>query len=170
MAFIDFADAALHAPSITQQAMLFPSPVTSVPVEDAPLPMLQAEILPAQADLTLSALERRVVELARHDGLETLQPQRKRSWFGRLILGPLPPSPVLANERLEALRRLAVQAWHKGYTLPVSALREARLAGFSEVQVGAVVDAIGRARPVFRVGIRPALRPELRPELRRTAA
>lgn len=173
MAFIDFADAALQSPPLAQQ-MISPSVHTSTHASPHPsvahVPMLQAEILPAQADLTLSALERRVVELARQDGLETLQPQRKRSWLARLILGPQPPSPMLADERLEALRRLAVQAWHKGYTLPASALREARLAGFSEVQVGAVVDAIGRARPAFRVGLRPELQPELHPQLRRTAA
>jgi alkylhydroperoxidase family enzyme len=57
---------------------------------------------------------------------------------------------VLANERLEALRRLAVQTWHHGYTLPVSALREAKSAGFDEAQIGAVVDMIGRSRPAVR--------------------
>lgn len=131
MAFIDFGDAApraLHASSLD-----FP-----------------AENLASGPSDALSVLERRVVELARRDGLETLRPPRKRGWFARLILGPLPASPVLSNERLEALRRLAVQAWHKGYTLPASALGEAKAAGFTEDQIGAVIDIIGRSRAPFR--------------------
>ncbi|HKT85784.1 MAG TPA: hypothetical protein VJQ77_06845 [Novosphingobium sp.] len=98
----------------------------------------------------LTALERRVVELARQDGLETLQPPRRRGWLARLALGPAPASPTLANERLEALRRLAVQAWHKGYTIPASALDEAQAAGFDEDQIGAVIDSIGRIRASTR--------------------
>lgn len=131
MAFIDFNDAAPQA----------------LP---AAVPLRAIENGTAGSSGPLTALERRVVELARDDGLETLQPPRKRGWLARLILGPAPASPMLANERLEALRRLAVQAWHKGYTLPASALREAQAAGFSEEQIGAVIDSIGRVRASFR--------------------
>ena len=131
MAFIDFNDAAPQA----------------LPV--AVLHRFADNQTGASFDL-LTRLERRVVELARHDGLVTLRPARKRGWFARLILGPAPASPMLANERLEALRRLAVHAWHKGYTLPASALHEAHTVGFSEDQIGAVVDSIGRARATER--------------------
>lgn len=99
---------------------------------------------------SFSSLEHRVVELARGEGLDSLRAPRKRSWLGRLILGPTPPSKILANEQLEALRRLAVQAWHHGYTLPFSALGEAKKAGYSESQVGWVVDTIGRQRAQVR--------------------
>lgn len=122
MAFIDFTDAALQA---------LPTQ-TSHTVE------------------TLTAIEHRIVALARDDGMQSLKPQRKRGWLARLILGPNPPSPTLANEQLEALRRLAVRAWHHGYTLPVSALKDARDAGYSEAKIGAVIDTIGRSRPPFR--------------------
>lgn len=122
MAFIDFSDAALQA-----------------------LPA--AIVHPVEA---LTTLERRIIALARGDGLPSLKPQRKRGWLLRLILGPTPPSAMLANEQLEALRRLAVRAWHHGYTLPVSALREAREAGYSEAKIGAVIDTIGRERAPFR--------------------
>jgi len=125
MAFIDFSDAALQALPVTRT---FPEP-------------------PAEP---LSRFERRIVELARDDGLAPLLPQRKRGWFARLILGPQPPSPMLANEQLEALRRLAVQAWHHGYTLPASVMKEARTAGHSEAKIGAVIDLIGRSRAPFR--------------------
>jgi hypothetical protein len=96
----------------------------------------------AQQPDGLSDLEWRVVELARGDSLGTLQPQRRRSWFGRLLFGPTPPSPELADEQLEALRRLAVQAWHMGYTLPASAMKQAFRAGYSDLQIGKVIDTI----------------------------
>ncbi|MBT0670042.1 hypothetical protein HT136_16880 [Novosphingobium profundi] len=117
--------------------------------------MLEPRSVPAPASVRvaladplagLAPIERRVVAIAREDGLDSLRTPRKRGWLARLVLGPTPPSRQLANERLEALRRLAVQAWHKGHLLPVSALREASHAGFSEDQVGAVIDTIGRAR------------------------
>jgi hypothetical protein len=136
MAFIEFADAAPAALPISHSApFAVPRGATRT---------IEAAFEP------LTELERRVVELAREDGIHTLRPYRKRSWLGRIILGPGQPSPVLANERLEALRRLAVRAWHQGYTLPVSALREAKEAGFDETQIGAVIDMIGRARPAVR--------------------
>ena len=119
---------------------------TALPaVHSNPAPSMPSESL-------LSRLERRVVELAREDGLQSLIPQRPRRWLARLILGPTPPSRMLANEQLEALRQLAVRAWHHGYTLPVSAIREAEAAGHSEAKVGAVIDFIGRSRaPVRRL-------------------
>ncbi|KTR81441.1 hypothetical protein [uncultured Novosphingobium sp.] len=139
MAFVNFADAAPAALPIAHSAIF------AMRRPEAVEPYVA---LPQVAPL--DALERRVIELARGDGMETLKPRRKRSWLARLILGPQAPSPVLANERLEALRRLAVQAWHHGYTLPASALHEARKAGWDERQIGAVIDMIGRLQPPVR--------------------
>jgi hypothetical protein len=130
MAFIDFTDAA-HATQIRHVA----HQVLAQALSD---------------DTALNSLEQRIVELARDEGLDTLRPVRKRSWLARFVFGPTPPSKMLANEQLEALRRLAVQTWHHGYTLPVSALREAREAGHSEIKIGAVIDTIGRSREPFR--------------------
>lgn len=132
MAFIDFSDAA--APRVL--------PVSS---HD-----LSSETPPSALSEVLSTLEHRIIELARQDGLETLRPPRRRGWFARLLLGPPPASPMLANEQLEALRRLAVRVWHNGYLAPVSALKEAQAAGYSEDKVGAVIDTIGRLRSPFR--------------------
>ena len=109
-----------------------------------------AATLSAKAVTPLSQLEWRVVELARSDGLISLRPQRKRSWLSRFVLGPNPPSPMLADEKLEALRKLAVLAWHHGYTLPSSAMKQTVSAGYSEWQVGQVIDAIVGERPAFR--------------------
>lgn len=127
MAFIDFADAAQHA-----------------------LPASQDQQQAGALSQDLSELELRVVQLARVDGLDSLQPQRRRSRLGRLILGPPPPARSLANESLEAVRRLAVHAWHEGYQLPASALKAAREAGMTETKISAIVDAIGRSRPPVR--------------------
>ena len=141
MAFIEFADAAPAGLPIAHSA-LFAVPKRAVRAVEAEAPFIVTQ--------PLSELERRVVVLAREDRMETLRPVRQRSWLARVILGPARPSPVLANERLEALRRLAVQTWHNGYTVPVSALKEAKEAGFTEAQIGAVIDMIGREQPAVR--------------------
>lgn len=133
MAFIDFDDA--------PQAL-------SAPALPASRPFAGTRI--ARFDEALSALERRVVEMARVDDLGSLRPPRKRGWLARLILGPTPASSELANERLEALRRLAVHGWHEGYRLPASAMKEAQEAGYSEQQVGAVIDFIALSRAPSR--------------------
>ena len=147
MAFLDLSEpgyaSAARAAAVAQ--------IAQVPIA---IPVVGPVAAPAHNEVarTFSALEHRVLELSRGEGLNSLRPPRKRSLLGRLILGPTPPSKVLANERLEALRRLAVRAWHHGYTLPVSALRDAKQAGYSESQVGWVVDHIGRSRTqVLRV-------------------
>jgi hypothetical protein len=94
----------------------------------------------------ITPFEWRVVELAKNDERGTLLPLRKRGWFARLILGPQPPSRQLANEKLEALRRLAVHAWHDGYLLPVSAIKDAMQAGYTEMQAGRVIDTVVETR------------------------
>ncbi|MDE8652354.1 hypothetical protein [Novosphingobium album (ex Liu et al. 2023)] len=140
MAFIEFSEAA-------PQSLAGPQVARPIP---APAPVAVAPAAAAARPHEFSALEWRVIELARGDGLDTLRPQRKRSWLARLILGPTPPSPMLADERLEALRRLAVHAWHHGYTLPASAMKQAFAVGYSESQVGSVIDTIAGYRPAFR--------------------
>ncbi|MEJ2410600.1 MAG: hypothetical protein P8Y48_15145 [Novosphingobium sp.] len=151
MAFIDFHDAAPGALPVSNADL--PADIRTV---EQPVVRVNVQ---ASAEIagfgnSLTVLEHRIIELAREDSLETLQPPRKRGWFARLIFGPEPASSMLANERLEALRRLAVHAWHNGYQLPASALNEARAAGFNDDEIGAVIDTIGRARPPFQ---RPSL-------------
>jgi hypothetical protein len=112
-----------------------------------------AAILPATAPVLVtpttleefSALEQRVLELSHDDGLESLHPSRERSWLQRLLFGPPPPSRALANERLEALRRLAVETRHRGWHVRDSAIAAARAVGFTNDQIGRVIDTIGRA-------------------------
>lgn len=124
MAFIDFSQAGL-AP-----AQIAPAAIPSIA---------------GQGSDEFSPLERRVLALAHFDGLETLEPPRDRSWLGRLLFGPPPPSRALANERLEALRRLAVETRHKGWQVRPSAIAAAKAAGFTEAQIGRVIDGVGPA-------------------------
>ena len=123
MAFIDFSETAA-APALNR----------TVP---------QLDKLVADHAVAFSQLEERVLQLAQHDGLDTLQPQPKRSWLGRIVLGPQPPARHLANDRLEALRRLAVEARHYGWHVRTSVIAAAKRAGFSETQIGRVIDTIG---------------------------
>jgi hypothetical protein len=125
MAYIDFSETA------------------AAPALDRAVPQLAK--LVAEHASAFSPLEERVLQLSHHDGLDTLRPQPKRSWLGRIVLGPQPPARTLANDRLEALRRLAVEARHYGWHVRSSAIAAAKRAGFSETQIGRVIDTIGHS-------------------------
>jgi hypothetical protein len=52
----------------------------------------------------------------------------------------------LANDRLEALRRLAVHAWHYRWNVPASELRHFLDAGFTHDQYQLVQNSIAQTR------------------------
>jgi len=121
--------------------------------------MLDADRLPAlrpatpavvpaiddQSAARLTGLEWSVVALARKDALSSLRrPGRMASALGALFRQP--HNPMLADERLEALRRIAVFAWHYGYTIPSAELTRFLNAGFSPAQYELMTDSIGVAR------------------------
>ncbi len=54
-------------------------------------------------------------------------------------------SPELANERLEALRRMAVLSWHFGFTVPGDDVASFLSAGFSPDQYELMVLSIRAA-------------------------
>jgi hypothetical protein len=86
-------------------------------------------------------LEWSIVRLARVDGLWTIRPL---SWLRRLyhrLIG-LSPNPSLANERLEALRRIAVLSWHFGFSVPGDDVAEFLSAGFSANQYELLVSSV----------------------------
>jgi hypothetical protein len=122
--------------------------MASLPIEDrfaAPkrLPESEAE------EARLSALEWSVVAVARRDGLGSLrEPGRLTSalagLFGRRGGRRAP------NARLEALRRVAVLAWHHGWRVPTSELRAFLTAGFSLDQYELVQASIARGRSAGR--------------------
>ena len=92
---------------------------------------------PVQPD-GLTALEWRVVKLARQDGIGSLSDSPR---FGRLraLLFGTRPDPRLADPRLEALRRVAVHAWHHGHAVPVAEVARFTAAGFGAAALQRVV-------------------------------
>jgi hypothetical protein len=92
-----------------------------------------------------SPLEWTVITLARRDRLASLRaPSPLGRAFGSLF--GLGRQSALADPRLEALRRIAVHAWHRGYTLPVSEIKRFLAAGFSAAQVETLLASISGTR------------------------
>lgn len=91
-----------------------------------------------------SRLEWSVIRLARVDGLSTL---REPGRWGRFVnwLTNRQGLPSLANERLEALRRMAVLSWHYGFTVPGDDVATFLSAGFSPDQYELMVRSIRAA-------------------------
>lgn len=91
-----------------------------------------------------SSLEWSVIRLARVDGLTTLRAPGHFRRFVNWLLGRK-GSPELANERLEALRRMAVLSWHFGFTVPGDDVANFISAGFSPDQYELMVSSIRAA-------------------------
>lgn len=89
--------------------------------------------------------EWQIVALARTDGLRSLRGPGRLARLRRWIFGE-ETNLTLASERLEALRRLAVEAWHKGYAVSLSALAAFRDAGFSTAQLELLLATISAGR------------------------
>lgn len=120
MAYIDFSE--LQPESRTREAAPAPEPVSA-----------------------FSALEWSVIALAQRDRLASLRrPGRIATALGSLF-GAW-QNPRLADSRLEALRRIAVLAWHKSYAVPVSELRAFLAAGFSAEHYEMLQASISRGR------------------------
>jgi hypothetical protein len=93
----------------------------------------------------LSALEWSVVAMAESDGLSSIrQPGRFVSALSS-IFGISRPNR-LANERLEALRRIAIFAWNSGWNVPKRELASFIDAGFTTDQFELIQRSIGQAR------------------------
>jgi hypothetical protein len=92
-----------------------------------------------------SALEWTVIALARRDRLSSLSAPGalSRALGGLFGLGR---QSALADPRLEALRRMAVLAWHHSFTVPVSEVKAFLAAGFTADQYETVAASIGAAR------------------------
>ncbi len=97
-----------------------------------------------------SALEWLVIALAKRDHLGSLRaPGRIGAALSRLFGGR--GESRLANPRLEALRRFAVHAWHRGHNVPPSELAAFREAGFAPSQAEILLESILGARAGRRV-------------------
>lgn len=92
-----------------------------------------------------SPLEWTTIALARKDSLASLREPGRVSramggLFGRSV------QSRLADPALERLRRLAVNAWHYGYQLPVSEIKAFLADGFTIDQLETLLASIGQAR------------------------
>jgi len=101
-----------------------------------------------------------VIALARGDGIASLsEPSRLARLVSLLVGGAV--SRRLADPRLEALRRIAVMAWHHGYAVPASAIEGFLEAGFSADQLELLLASVAagrsdRGRRGFRKVLQPA--------------
>lgn len=109
-----------------------------------PVPAAAPALVRSEQESQLSPLEWSVVALSRRDPLSSLrEPGRAalalRSLFRHTNL-------KLADERLEALRRLAVLTWHHSFTVPAREIEAFLAAGFTKAQYEAVAASIATAR------------------------
>jgi len=92
-----------------------------------------------------SPLEWTVIALSRRDSLSSLKtPGPVARAFGGLF--GLGRKSMLADPQLEALRRVAVHAWRRGYTLPVSEIKRFLAAGFSSGQFETLLASVASKR------------------------
>ena len=96
------------------------------------------------ADFTL--LEQTVITLARGTGVASLSEPGPIVRSVRRLFGLDAPRP-LANPKLEALRRFAVHAWHRGYALPAPVFEAFLKAGFDIDQAETLLAHITNSRP-----------------------
>ncbi|WP_174296585.1 hypothetical protein [Sphingomonas bacterium] len=97
-----------------------------------------------EAPARLTALEWSVVAIAWSDRLSSLRrPGRLARALGGVFGGH---NPRLADPALEALRRMAVLTWRRGYTVPPHEVSAFRAAGYSAEQYELLVDGIAAAR------------------------
>jgi hypothetical protein len=118
------------------------------PARIEPLPAKSAAFVGKPANdvekPAFTSLEWSVIRFARQDGLSTLREPGPIGRFWNWLIGRT-GSPRLSNERLEALRRMAVLSWHYGFTVNGDDLSEFLSAGFSPDQYELMVTSIWSA-------------------------
>ncbi|WP_293872753.1 MULTISPECIES: hypothetical protein [unclassified Sphingomonas] len=117
----------------------------TAPTRPAPAPVTPRVVEMEEERPVLTELERSVIGIARQDGLATLrQPGRLSRWLG-LVFG-VRISPQLADPKLEALRRIAVLSWKRGYSIASAEVKAFLAVGYSPAFYELVVDTIAAAR------------------------
>ena len=120
------------------------SPFNAIPVampQDFVPALIETKLVEVES---FEPVEWAVISLARHDGMATLK-QPRRSKLGRLLFGQ-PRTYNLSGERLEALRWLAVEAWHRPLAISAPALGGFIAAGFSSAQLALLLGTTGALR------------------------
>jgi hypothetical protein len=92
-----------------------------------------------------TALEWSVVALARRDSLSSLREPGRLSVALGVLFGER-QNPRLADPRLEALRRMSVHGWHKGFAVPKSEIVTFKSAGFTMNQLETLLTSISEDR------------------------
>lgn len=113
-----------------------------VPLPTVATPCVDAERAPAA---NLSDLEWSIVDMARRDSLASLRPPTRLRKIIYAVFG-LKPANQLANERLEALRRVSVQAWRYRWNIAQDVLQGLFDAGYSHDQYELIQRRIAKAR------------------------
>lgn len=123
-------------------------PPAAAPAASPQEPVSTAADIANAAIGRLSALEWSVVALARQDSLASLRAPGRLSTAMAVLFRQT--NPRLADPRLEALRRMAVLAWHHSFQVPASELRAFFAAGFTpgqyESMMASIVAAAARER------------------------
>jgi hypothetical protein len=88
-----------------------------------------------------SALEWSVIAIAQRDTLRSLGTPGRMSRALGTVFG-LGTASRLADPKLEALRRAAVYARHRGYAMPVTEISNFHENGFSEAQMETLVTSV----------------------------
>jgi hypothetical protein len=108
------------------------------PLDSQPVAQLA---IAAKPEPQFSALEWSIIRLARSDGLSTLrEPGPVRRFFNWLI--GRTGSPKLANDGLEALRRISVLSWKFGFSVPGEDVADFLSSGFSIDQYELLVSSV----------------------------
>ena len=113
------------------------------PIAD-PIPASTARDDRSADDARVGAVEWSVIALARNDRLSSLREPGRLSVALRAVMRQ--NNPCLADERLEALRRMAVLAWHQSFQVAASELRAFFDAGFTHGQYEPMMASIAAAR------------------------
>ncbi|HEV2569546.1 hypothetical protein [Sphingomonas sp.] len=92
-----------------------------------------------------SGLEWSVVALARRDSLNSLRAPGRIAKAMAAVFGSKSQNAI-ADPRLEALRRMAVYGWHRGFAVPEGEMERFFEAGFSPRQLELLLTNIGRDR------------------------
>lgn len=140
MAYVAFAQEMGSAAGATRIASIAATRSVSAP---APVPASVTAFVPAAKApaAQFSALEWSVVALARKDRVSSLRTPGRLSVALGTLFGE-GHNPRLADPQLEALRRMAVLSWHRGYSVAPAEVRAFVAAGYSLDQYELLLDSI----------------------------
>jgi hypothetical protein len=115
---------------------------------------LPAFLATPREETKLSALEWQVVAIAQRDRMSSLETPGRLSIALGVIFGGERGNPRLADPKLEALRRIAVLSWHRGFRVPQSEIQRFHAAGYTPGQLETLLTSISRGRAALNQGNR----------------